>query len=619
VDIMSASIDFEHSIGFNPISSGMHTHPNGQNYVYSTGGNVIIGDLTDPHSQRFLRQHDDKITCLDLSPSGRYVGSGQQGRNSNVLVWDYESGEVVWVFEEHDREVAAVAFSHDERILASLGGKEDGKLILWDMSNGMIIAQALKLPPGTSCVQFGGFIRDVKRRDTDHYIFSTGGESGLTLWDLDPYSGDLEMIRMTGDAKATLTRKVTDLSFTIDRDYIYGATTSGDFVVASVKARRTVSNVAACKKGLNCVFATPNGLVIGGGDFTVKYFDSDLNCISECVLDGSVVCMSLSPDFMEVVATTTTGTVFRINLSTMQFITIAESHTEAITAVAFAPGQSDKLATSSLDGTIKVWDLAEYLVISTARGLKSQGPDVKPISLAMSDMILSGWSDGRVLAHDIYSGDALWSIDSAHYDAVTALCISHNNRFLLTGGTQGEVRLWELRSRELISHLKEHTGRVNALAIYDDDSVALSASRDRCILKWDLRQERRTFCNMQRMGGINDLCISKDEKNIITVGQERSVTYWQVGEEEAVHKALLNGDEDEGRCVGRSNDGSLIATGGTEGTIRLWSFDAGSQCAASIGHSGCINSLAFSGDDKQVVTGGDDGCIFIWNVFTDDR
>lgn len=72
---------------------------------------------------------------------------------------------------------------------------------------------------------------------------------------------------------------------------------------------------------------------------------------------------------------------------------------------------------------------------------------------------------------------------------MTALALSHNRRFILTGGPQGEVRLWELRTRELISHLKEHKQKITSLALYRDDTVALSGSRDRCILRWDLRHE----------------------------------------------------------------------------------------------------------------------------------
>lgn len=73
---------------------------------------------------------------------------------------------------------------------------------------------------------------------------------------------------------------------------------------------------------------------------------------------------------------------------------------------------------------------------------------------------------------------------------MTALVLSHNERFVVTGGAEGEVRVWELRSRELVSHLKEHTTRVTSLLLYDDDVHALSCGRDRALLCWDLRSER---------------------------------------------------------------------------------------------------------------------------------
>jgi len=56
---------------------------------------------------------------------------------------------------------------------------------------------------------------------------------------------------------------------------------------------------------------------------------------------------------------------------------------------------------------------------------------------------------------------------------------------------EGEVRVWEIRSRELVSHLKEHTSRVTKVQLFDDDVHLLSSARDRSILCWDLKNEKR--------------------------------------------------------------------------------------------------------------------------------
>jgi WD40 repeat protein len=190
---------------------------------------------------------------------------------------------------------------------------------------------------------------------------------------------------------------------------------------------------------------------------------------------------------------------------------ISESHSKRVNKVAVDEGNRERFAAASEDGTIRVWDITEYVVISTAVARKEQARGATPLCLAFADMLYSGWSDGksvtnsynlyhlcnyivyflRVLAHSAETGENLWILDNAHPSdgGVTAMALSHNRRFLLTGGQAGEVRLWELRSRELISHLKEHKLRITSLALFNDDTMALSASRDRCILRWDLKTE----------------------------------------------------------------------------------------------------------------------------------
>jgi WD40 repeat protein len=45
----------------------------------------------------FLRGHDSDLTCIELSPSGRLVASGQNGYNSDCVVWDFDSKRLMYV------------------------------------------------------------------------------------------------------------------------------------------------------------------------------------------------------------------------------------------------------------------------------------------------------------------------------------------------------------------------------------------------------------------------------------------------------------------------------------------------------------------------------------------
>lgn len=47
-------------------------------------------------------------------------------------------------------------------------------------------------------------------------------------------------------------------------------------------------------------------------------------------------------------------------------IVVSENHGGPITCASYARGVSDRFATGSLDGTIRVWDAADYGVLTTA-------------------------------------------------------------------------------------------------------------------------------------------------------------------------------------------------------------------------------------------------------------
>lgn len=70
-------VELEHAIGYSgTIVQSAYLHPNGKDFVYIAGGCIVVCDLNDPHQQTFLRGHDNQITCIALSLSGRLLASG---------------------------------------------------------------------------------------------------------------------------------------------------------------------------------------------------------------------------------------------------------------------------------------------------------------------------------------------------------------------------------------------------------------------------------------------------------------------------------------------------------------------------------------------------------------
>ena len=73
--------------------------------------------------------------------------------------------------------------------------------------------------------------------------------------------------------------------------------------------------------------------------------------------------------------------------------------------------------------------------------------------------------------------------------AVTAVAISPDNRWLVTGSEDKTARLWDLRAKDPAANpvvLRGHEASVNAVAISPDNHWLVTGSRDNTARLWDL-------------------------------------------------------------------------------------------------------------------------------------
>ena len=173
------------------------------NLLKRLGGN---GDQLDVTDSPFA----DRVTALSFSPDGTHLatGGGIPSRSGELLVWDWQKGELVHSHADaHSDVVLAVAFSPEGSHL--LTGGADRFMRLVDVASGEVV------------VTFEGH--------TDHVLAVAWAADGLTaasgsadtsvkLWD-----------RIDGSQKRTITtagKQVTDLNFVGVGDHV--ASSSGD-------------------------------------------------------------------------------------------------------------------------------------------------------------------------------------------------------------------------------------------------------------------------------------------------------------------------------------------------------------------------------------------------------
>jgi WD40 repeat protein len=651
---MAEPMELEHAIGFSGAHTSLHALPATQQFVTVVGGCIVMNDVNDAHNQVFLRGHDTDVTCLKVSPTGRFMLSGQKGQNPDVCLWDVNTMSVVQRFSEHDKPIAAVSVSCDDSIIATICS--DNRLAFFDTSNGGIITHtplsAVLLPDDVvRDATFGCRVQDVKRRDTNsfHFCVCTSG----TIWavHLDPFAATLSPLKLN---LVSFQRRYSCVAYSALGDMLFIGSDAGDVAVVSTGNGAVVATCRVCSLGVRqlCVSmptASTNQqddnafryarfgpgserstkMYVGGGDGSVSkcmledHSDPVLHVAGKHSVGDSVLGMTILGDD-DLIVSTTKGQTSRVACgdgSSGAVSRVSDAVSTPYDSIVPHPSNPEKFITASRDGVLRQWELNDYRIGGVFQNhVKEEAAKMSCSAISVSDGLeiqLSSWSDGCVRCHDMTNFALLWTHTSAHRSAITALCVSSSMKFYITGSAEGEIKVWDIRTRELKGELKDHKQNVVALQLFEDDCHLISASKDRTVVTWDLVHFRRLTSHEAHAGPLTSMFLSKNQCNVYTAGMDRTIAQWDLRQKEPIRVVPYSpvGSDAYCTCIRRSEDETTLVTGGTDQLVKLWDERSMTVTATGRGHSGTVTDCAFTCDGKQVLSCGSESAVLVWNVY----
>ncbi|MDJ0599859.1 MAG: AAA-like domain-containing protein [Crocosphaera sp.] len=436
----------------------------------SRDGNAKLWD-NQGNLIKSLQENAIPFYSISFSPDGQHIAAG--ARDGTIKIWD-KQGNLALTLKGHQELVNSVVFSRDGQWIAS--GSSDGTARLWSKEGQEITVLKGHQDP----------IYDVALSGQGTELATASSDGTVKLW----------AVRQTPkNGFNTIDNYITSADFSQDGKRLAIADESGRVYIWNLQGKK-VQEFEAHNSGINALSISPNGKIIAttGNNGTVKLWDFKGTLLGE--LSNSnirIYSLNFSSDSKTLAIANRSGEVWLWNLQTQpyQLIQNFQAHKDTITHVIFTQ-DDEKIATSSVDGTSKIWDLQGNLQQS-------------------------------------FSG---------HQEAINWLNFSPNGQYLLTASEDSTIKLWNLKG-QLITTLKSDLFPISRVKFSPNGEYFITASQDGTVRLWDQEGKLHTKMKGQEKS-LESLQFTPDNQTILTVARDGKVKMWPLESEFARLSSLLN-------------------------------------------------------------------------------
>eukprot|EP01028_Stygiella_incarcerata_P003759 TRINITY_DN1782_c0_g1_i7.p1 TRINITY_DN1782_c0_g1~~TRINITY_DN1782_c0_g1_i7.p1 ORF type:complete len:165 (+),score=16.26 TRINITY_DN1782_c0_g1_i7:66-560(+) len=115
-------------------------------------------------------------------------------------------------------------------------------------------------------------------------------------------------------------------------------------------------------------------------------------------------------------------------------------------------------------------------------------------------------------------------------------------------------------------------------------------------------------------GSVNSVVFSPDGSLLASGSGDKTLKLWNTQSGGCIQ--TLGGHTGSVNSVVFSPDGNLLASGSGDKTLKLWNMKGGGCIQTLAGHTGSVNSVAFSPDGSLLASGSGDKTLKLWNIRT---
>jgi WD40 repeat protein len=211
-------------------------------------------------------------------------------------------------------------------------------------------------------------------------------------------------------------------------------------------------------------------------------------------------------------------------------------------AGAFSPDGS-LIAVSGLEGYLSVWSTADGRSVTEldlpddakatveTPGITLEGVPMSSVGFSGdSETVATSSADGTARVWDAQSGELLRTVEAFHEGPermltdTTATLNADGTRLATAASYEDVARVWDVETGEQLSELRGHAGGVVDVAFGGGDSFVVTGGSDGTIRVWET-DTGRTLIALRGQPYISDVALSSDGSTLRALGSSRLVSY----------------------------------------------------------------------------------------------
>eukprot|EP00045_Choanoeca_perplexa_P017145 m.243226 g.243226 ORF g.243226 m.243226 type:complete len:1747 (-) comp17460_c0_seq1:28-5268(-) len=584
------------------------------------------------------------ISAMAVSHSDTFFVSGSSSKsNSTMKLWPLNATMKKASFSGHEQPITALAVTYDDARV--LSGSKDMTVRVWNIKARTVerIFTVHSTP-----------ITSIATSPSADLYASSSEDSTVRVWGLSERSTP---VALGSDVHSGTVTNVTFVSGTM----LSSGDSTGKVVCwqlqgTSSAAPRSGSILLQLTQESGVKFVTPGPaqtLVACTQENNVKTYrlPGGQELKAEAAVSATVLAVDMSHDNQWVVSGSSDHSVNVWDVAKGKLHTSLDCHSDDVTGVSIDPDNAYG-ASCSKDGTIVVWPMLGISGRRTIRLARRVGKfhtatvyatdvaitkDRKHLVASLSNGRVAVWLYKELLAQGKTEPLAYITMSRsfAHRGAATALAVSSNSQFIVSGGEDTKVVVWQfnalyapgvkLKSKGLNGkgsaevYTFSNSAPVTCVAISDDSRIVLSGGEDHFIHLWKMEDGGLLGRLEAHEAAVTSVAIAFDNQFAVSASLDNSMKLWRLGS--SGKSGELEKDDlivelpcDPEACdIVLSRDSQFVVAGTMGNAVKVWQLESGMATVAS-GHAGDVKGVTLSESGRIFASAGEDGLVKLFRT-----